>query len=188
MTRYILLTSRAAAKKVKNSVQNNHKETWTDKKMHGYIQRKVKEKGDMNEKKSFEWLKEGKLSGHMEGYLCAIEEQEIETRSLQKSREKDENIRKTMNSKCRLCHQQEETIFPVIGSCSHLSSSLYLHNRHNKVAKIVHEEITANEKDARRKQHGMPQEITRAGEKEIWWIKIIDTPGKINHNRPDIVL
>ena len=52
------LTSRAAAKKVKNSVQNNHKETWTDKKMHGYIQRKVKEKDDMNEKKSFEWLKE----------------------------------------------------------------------------------------------------------------------------------
>ena len=51
------LTSRAAAKKVKNSVQNNHKETWTDKKMHGYIPRKVKEKGDMNEKKSFEWLK-----------------------------------------------------------------------------------------------------------------------------------
>ena len=48
------LTSRAAVKKVKNSVQNNHKETWTDKKMHGYIQRKVKEKGDMNEKKSFE--------------------------------------------------------------------------------------------------------------------------------------
>ena len=105
-----------------------------------------KEKGDMNEKKSFEWLKEGTLSGHMEGYLCAIEEQEIETKSLQKSREKDENIRKTMNSKCRLCHQQEETIFHVLGSCSHLSSSLYLHNRHNKVAKKVHEEITANEK------------------------------------------
>ena len=182
------LTSRAAAKKVKNSVQNNHKETWTDKKIHGYIQRKVKEKGDMNEKKRFEWLKEGKLSGHMEGYLCAIEEQEIETRSLQKSREKDENIRKTMNSKCRLCHQQEETIFHVLGSCSPLSSSLYLHNRHNKVAKIVHDEITANEKDARRKQHGVPQEITRVGEKEIWWDKIIDTPGKINHNRPDIVL
>ena len=34
----------------------------------------------------------------------------------------------------------------------------------------------------------MPQEITRVGEKEIWWDKIIDTPGKINHNRPDIVL
>ena len=67
------LTSRAASKKVTNSVQNNHKETWTDKKRHGYIQRKVKEKGDMNEKKSSEWLKEGKLSGHMEGYLCAIQ-------------------------------------------------------------------------------------------------------------------
>ena len=127
----------------------------------------MKEKGDMNEKKSFEWLKEGKLSGIWKDTSVQIEEQEIETRSLQKSREKDENIKKTMNSKCRLCHQQEETIFHVLGSCSHLSSSLYLHNRHDNVAKIVHEEITANEKNARRKQHGMPQEITQVGEKEI---------------------
>ena len=34
----------------------------------------------------------------------------------------------------------------------------------------------------------MPQEITRVGKEEIWWDKIIDTPGKINRNRPDIVL
>ena len=111
------LTSRAAARKVKNALQDNHKATWIDKKAHGYVKRKIKEKGDSNQRKSFEWLKEGKTSGHVERYLCAIEEQEIETRALKKSREKDENIKRNMNNKCRLCNQQEEPIFHIISSC-----------------------------------------------------------------------
>ena len=39
-----------------------------DKKAHGYVQRKLKERGDSDQRKSSEWLKEGKTSGHVEGY------------------------------------------------------------------------------------------------------------------------
>ena len=35
-------------------------------------------------------MKKGNLTSHIEGYLCAVQEQEIETKALRKLREKDQ--------------------------------------------------------------------------------------------------
>ena len=48
------LTSRAVVRKVKNALKDSHKATWIDKKAHGYVQRKVKERGDSDQGKSCE--------------------------------------------------------------------------------------------------------------------------------------
>ena len=61
-----------------------------------------------------EWLKDGKFSSHNQGFLFAIQEQEIDTWGLRKSRERNQAIKATMPSICRLCGKQEETIFHVV--------------------------------------------------------------------------
>ena len=49
------------------------------------------------------WIKEGKFSSHVEGFLFAIQEQEIDTRALRKMREKNKDVRATLPTNCRLC-------------------------------------------------------------------------------------
>ena len=85
-----------------------------------------------NEKLTNEWLKKGNLSSHIEGYICAIQEEEINTRYLKSKR--NNNI----NPICRLCKQQNETIQHVVASCPFISASMYLPFRHDKVAYIIY--------------------------------------------------
>ena len=116
-------------------------------------------------------------------YICAMQEQEINTRGLRKRREKDQEKKKTMNSTCRICHQAEETLFHLLCSCSVLGPTLYLNIRHNMVARIMYQEIMGHEKVIYK-----PPEITRTENKEIWWDTSVSTPGKVEHNKPDMVL
>lgn len=182
---------RKAAKKVNTSIMKNHKTAWQEKEMHGYVKRKISEDENNDMKKTNDWLKEGKMSSHTEAYLCAIEEQEITTKFLTKCREKDLGKKRSMDSKCRLCKTKDETTFHILGSCPHLSSSLYLHTRHNQVAKVIFEEITSDKgKDDNkiRRQIPTPQAITKYDSKEIWWDLPVSTTVKVKHNRPDIVM
>ena len=108
--------------------------------------------------------------------------------------------RKEMNTSCRLCHREKEDIFHIVGSCSHLSSNLYLNARHNKVAAVIYEELRDLDqpKEDKRNQNGdttttstlfnTPPKVTYLDDKEIWWDMETSTTSKIAHNRPDIVL
>ena len=62
----------------------------------------------------------------MEGYLLAIDEQEIVMKATAKRRERDPTIWRQMDSKCRLCRKGEETLNHILASCEEVSSSLYL--------------------------------------------------------------
>ena len=48
-----------------------------------------------------------------------------------------------------------------------------------------------NEEDSDQRKHRHQQralpDITRSKQKEIWWDKVISTPGKVAHNIPDTV-
>ena len=126
-----------------------------------------------------------KFSSHVEGFLFAIQEQEIDTRALRKMREKNKDVRATLPMNCRLCVRTEESIFHIISSCSYLSRSLYLHARHNPVAKVVYEELRWELNDSEETTYEAPLQVTKIKEAEIWWDMPISALNKILHNRPD---
>ena len=131
-----------------------------------------------NEKLTNEWLKKGNLSSHIEGYICAIQEEEINTHYLKSKR--NNNI----NPICRLCKQQNKTIQHVVASCPSISASMYLPFRHDKVAYITYKQMLTNKQDE--KVH--VQEFYKDDSIEVWWDTKIKTLQKIQHNRPDIVV
>ena len=122
-------TKKASREAIKHKLKQKHLKAWKNKPMHGYIFRKVEVDEEIDTQASHNWLNTG-LSSHVEGYGTALQEQEIPMKAMIKRRTKEPNI----ESKCRLCKDQEETVFHVLGSCSSFSSNLYLTTRHDNTA------------------------------------------------------
>ena len=116
------------------------------------------------------------ISSHVEGYV------KIATRATIKRRNKDRNN----ETKCRLCKNQEETVFHVLGSCSSLSSNLYLTTRHDNIARELVREIANVEKP--KKQRGPFPVMSHTATQEIWWNHPVPTFNKVKHNHPDIII
>ena len=176
----ITTTGTVAKETIKNQVKRKHLEKWKGKPLHNYLFKKIEEQQEIDQRATSEWVNTG-LSSHLEGYAAALQEQEIATRAIIKRRTKDQ----TVPMKCRLCKNQNEDIFHVIGSCPELSANLYTKSRHDPVAKIIYNE-TINEEHPQRIDR--PPPVINTPSKEIWWNKIITTTNKIEHNRPDIVI
>ena len=176
--------------KIKTQMQKNNKENWLKKPQHVYLSNSIKEDQEIDQQVSCQWLKEGKFTSHVEGFLCAIQEQEINTSALQKRREKDHKKKRGMLIICRWCGKQEESILHIIAACSYLSSNLYLHSRHNPVAKEMYNELVhqLKENENRSQSTREPQTVTNVKNTEIWWDKKITTQKKIPHNKPDLVV
>ena len=141
---------------------------------------KHQQQPDYDKEATNAWLNDRFMSSHIEGFICAIQEQEIRTRLLIHKRENPEN-----NPRCRFCHVVEESIFHILNSCSHLSVSMYLPVRHNEVAKIVYHELLRNYDIAQDSKK--PESIFRNGKVELWWDKRITVQPSVESNRPDIV-
>ena len=127
-------------------------------------------------------MNEPGISSHVEGYICAIQEQEINTRKLQQRREGTENC----DGKCRHCHIHDEDIFHILCSCGSLSESLYLPARHNEVGKSLYNAII--QKYHSSEKFYFPSEIYVTPEIEIWWDIHVNVYPRVQHDRPDIVL
>ena len=82
----------------------------------------------------------------MEGYICAIQEQELKTKETLKRRETDPAKKSQMSGTCRVCHKNEENIFYQVCSCPRLAHTIYLNDIQNQVARITYQEITNAEK------------------------------------------
>ena len=85
-------------------------------------------------------------SSHIEGYLFFMQEQEVNTNAAKKRREKDPAKRRNINGKCRLSAQRDEDLFHIICFCLKLSDMLYLHQRHDQIARVIYQEIVNTEK------------------------------------------
>ena len=131
--------------------------------------------------KSNNWLSI-RFTSHIKRFICAMQEQEIDTRGLRKRREKDVTKKKSINSTCRICKRAEESLFHLLCSCSVLAST-NLTVRHNQVARIIYQELMNHDRLIYK-----PPEVTRTEDKEIWWDVYVATPGKVEHNRPDMLL
>ena len=106
----------------KGNIKEQSKESWL-KKQHGYLVKQATISQNIDIQLTNEWLKDGKFSSHNEGFLFAVQVQEIDTRGLRKSTELNQAIKATVLSICRLCGKQEETICHVVSSCSCFSSN-----------------------------------------------------------------
>ena len=91
---------------VRESMKKEHAKAWIAKAQHGYLFRKQESQPDVDKEATNAWLKDRFMPSHIEGYICAIQEQEIRTRLLINKRENSES-----NPKCRLCKSMDESIF-----------------------------------------------------------------------------
>ena len=165
---------------VRNSLKSEHMKMWKDKPQHGYLMKKQQGQVDYDKEATNAWLNDRFMSSHFEGFICAIQEQEIRTRLLINKRENPES-----NPKCRYCHVVDESIFHILNSCSHLSASMYLPIRHNEVAKVIYQELLR--KFDITPDSISPESIVRNENAEIWWDKKIKVQPTVQYNRPDIV-
>ena len=166
---------------IKRKMKNNHITSWNKKPQHGYLF-KTRESSTkcIDNEATNKWMKRSTFSSHVEGYLCAIQEEEIMTRAMKAKRLKGDE-----NPNCRLCKNNKETIQHVVAACPMLSASMYLPMRHNKVCNIVYQNIVQKD-DTRKRQ---PIQSYYANEEcEIWWDRKIETLTSCKHNKPDIVL
>ena len=84
-------------------------------------------------------------------------------------------------TKCRICSRSEESIFYLVCSCPVLAPTLYLHDRHNQVAKIPYQKVLQNER-----LEFSPPEGTTKDQLEVWWDQEIKITRKVKQNRPDM--
>ena len=69
------VTDERISNKIKNEINKKDKDEWHPKQQHGYLFRKIAKKEDTDYKGSYLWMKKGNLMSHIEGYLCAVQEQ-----------------------------------------------------------------------------------------------------------------
>ena len=119
-------------------VINTKSQKFTEKQMHGYLFKKVKEQDQLD--KSSSWTTGKYITSHFEGYAFAIHEQEINTKDLQSRRDIKSGKTPSQNNKYRLCNCVKD-LTHVISSCSKMSSCYYLQLRHDVIAKTVYNEI-----------------------------------------------
>ena len=93
--------------KTKTYIKDKHQETFVKKAQHGLVYRKQKAITDYSKEISNSWLKCYGVTSHFEGYIFAIQEQEIYTRALKANREFPTNP--TFNKTCRYCHTHTRT-------------------------------------------------------------------------------
>ena len=92
-----------------------------------------------------------------------------------------------MNSKCRLCEMQEETVLHVLGACPSLSTNLYISAKHDNIGQIIVEEVLKQE-DKDHQQRRCPESVIETPAKEIWWNIPVMTTNKVEYNHPDVLV
>ena len=147
---------------LKTKLKCDHLEAWKNKPLHSYIFKKIEEDNEIDKEASHQWLHIG-ISSHVEGYINAMQEQEIATKATLKQREKDP----TIYAKCRLCDSQDETVLHALGSCPGLLSNLYTTARHDNIRQHIVEEIVKQENKGSTYRK-CPESVTVTGNKEIW--------------------
>ena len=168
----------------KDSIKKQHMNTYQAKEQHGYVHRKQVNVEGYNKQLTNSWLTKTNTISHTEGYILAMQEQEINTRALKAKREHKNDP--SYDSKCRFCHRKTEDIFHLLCSCDNLSASMYLPMRHDEVAKTIYNSIIHRHFPAQ--PYTRPQPVWKREHLELWWDIHITAAPRVKHNKPDIVV
>lgn len=163
-------------------------EKWKQKELHGRYIHSLNQEG-IDRKATNGWLLHGNIFPETEGFLCAIQDQIVPTKSYLKYIIKDPTIPHT---KCRMCGQGHENIEHLLNSCTVLAPREYT-NRHNDVAKIVHRELSIKYGFIETREpyyKYRPTPVLESEKATIYWDRslLTDRPLPDNHNKPDIFL
>ena len=107
-------------RKVKDSIAEKTKERWQGKRMHGQFPRYLDEKLVDIEQSYHRWLKSGDIKGETESTIVAAQDQANSTHYF-----KNKILKQEIESKCRLCKLQEETIDHLTSGCPILAKNEY---------------------------------------------------------------
>ena len=105
-----------------------HKQQYIKKKRHGYYYRKLQQKDNIDISMSQQRSHKKQNTSQFEGYLEAVQDQEVPTTS----------------NKCCLCKINIEDVNHIISSCLKMSTLYYLHLCHDALAKYILKAIIAN--------------------------------------------
>ena len=103
---------------IKNKAQEMNERNWEERKVHAYLKSKLSQDENIDHTQTNKWMNYPSVTSHEEGFLMAIQEQEIATRAVRKAREKDPQKKTAFSPVCRLCQQKEENIFHIVCSCT----------------------------------------------------------------------
>ena len=81
---------------IKNHIRKEHYNSWMEKVTNGFLQKKLTEDTSVDNKATNQWLKSN-MSSHVEGYIMALQEQEINTRDSLKRKKRKELEKETRN-------------------------------------------------------------------------------------------
>ncbi|XP_066909292.1 uncharacterized protein [Halyomorpha halys] len=181
------LTALNLSKGVESTIvsQNERLAEWKSKSLHGRFYSQLNE-AFIDKERSVEWLKAGRLFSETGGFVVAIQDQVIATRSYRKRVFKDA----TTPDKCRLCSVTLESIQHITGGCGVLAGNEYL-QRYNHVAKILHQALAVKyslieDKSPYYKYH--PNKLLQKGSLRLYRDKSIITDHTARHNKPNILL
>ena len=175
------------ARSVKMKIQNIRKTRWHEKPNHGYFEKSRNEKlNNIDYKLSWAWMESNSLSSQVEGYIITLQDQEIYTKTTRKHHEKNPIKKQEIETRCRMCKQENETLQHILDCCPAISSNLYLQDRHNPIAKIVYDQILDNY--GIENKSNPPLSILTTTDCDIWWDEKIKVPNAVKHNKPDIIL
>jgi hypothetical protein len=107
------------------------KEKWENKVMHGHYIRSI-DKHLISEDDMFLWLSKGDLKAETESQIVAAQDQALQTKY-----HAIKILQTEKDSKCRLCHQFEETVDHIMSACSILAKEQYI-KRHDRVCAQLH--------------------------------------------------
>ena len=170
-------------KELKKQMDTQRKERLLEKKLHGKFFREVKEVAD---EKSWQWMNGGFIDKRTEGFVCAAQENVLQTNCYKTTLTKQGD-----NVKCRKCGKYAETVGHLISGCEMLAQSEY-RRRHDKMGLRIYWELC--------KKYGMPTKerwyeevpdpVRKSADKkfEIWWDQKVVTPATLEHSRPDVVV
>ena len=117
------MSAKEVKKKAQQLAQEQLKERWKEKKMHGQYPQRLQD-GDVDEEERNRQLKSAGLKSETEGLIVVAQDQALKTKHMQ-----SKIIKKGTDPNCRI----QKHIDHITSGCRELAKTKHIH-RHNKVA------------------------------------------------------
>ena len=123
--------ARKSRRKFVERRQKENQDDWKKNKRAGVFAKRVQEL-EIDQDKSFEWLKRGVLKFDNERIILAAQDEGLLTNGLKKI------FKMTDNDKCRFCKESVETVNHLLSGCPKLLAEGRYTTRHNNVCRVIH--------------------------------------------------